>query len=221
MSDIVVYTSITGGFNDRLSPPIADKKSLKNVDFVCFSDNPSQITPPWNVLRPRWEHPTSSRRTSRYHKLNPHRLFPNVKYSIWIDGSEQLLAQPRALIKKYLGKADFATFAHPQRTKVSEEVRACIRLKKDDPDVLIEHGKRYQQHLHFDDTSGLFETAMVLRRHTPEVAAFNELWWAELFNGSLRDQVSLPFAIHQTGLKVGIVEGRRGGCQHLRHTPHK
>jgi hypothetical protein len=220
MSKLVVYTAITGGYGDQLKTPKIPHSEMLDVDFVCFSDCVTNPPSPWIVKPPAWQHQSSSRRTARYHKLHPHLLFPDADFSIWIDGSEQLAYSPRKLIARYLASTDFATFKHPDRSTVAAEVSACIRLKKDQPTVLTRHLSKYQAE-GFRDQSGMYETAMVLRRHTPQIERTNNMWWSELTNGSLRDQVSLPYVLHKTGTKVKHVAGCRGRCPYLVHKPHK
>lgn len=219
MSQIVVYTAITGGYGDQLRAPQLDPNELQGIEFVCFSDCVKDPPAPWTVRPPVWQHNTSSRRTARYHKLHPHVLFPNAEYSIWLDGSEQLVFPPSKLIARYLSSLDFATFKHPDRNTIAAEVAACIRLKKDNPITLTKQLGKYQN-AGFKDKAGMYETALVLRRHTPSVIRLNELWWAEMANGSLRDQVSLPYVLDKTGSRVKHVTGSRGKCPYLRHKPH-
>ena len=216
---IVVYTAITGGFDDTLLTPGVGTQALHGIKFVCYSATVGFTPRPWSVVQPAWKHPHNARRTARYHKLHPHKLFPDADVSVWLDGSEQLLASPRKLIEKYLRGSDFATLRHPLRNTVKQEARACNRLKKDDAATLASQLGRYDKDK-FPDKSGLFETCIVIRRHTPKIAELNEFWWSEIVRGSLRDQVSLPYALYKTGVNPNIITGQRGQCPYLRHRTH-
>merc|ERR1712216_1085902 len=51
---------------------------------------------------------------------------------------------------------------------------------------------------------------------------FNELWWAELRDASVRDQVSFPFVAWRVGASVAALPGtiRDGSALALRPSPH-
>lgn len=61
-----------------------------------------------------------------------HRLFPNAKYSIWVDGKLQLVIDPLLLIHSLVVKenVDFALSIHPYFVHTMEEAMATARWKK-------------------------------------------------------------------------------------------
>jgi hypothetical protein len=69
---------------------------------------------------------------------------------------------------------------------------------------------------------GLAETRVVIRRHTPAIAALNAAWWAQIAQYSVRDQVSLPFVCWQHGLTWDVLPGAVWGDKHPHfwHTGH-
>ncbi len=54
---------------------------------------------------------------------------------------------------------------------------------------------------------GLWAGGLIIRRHTPAVAAFNEVWWDFFKRGSTRDQLALPMAVAKTGMKIETIAG--------------
>jgi hypothetical protein len=59
---------------------------------------------------------------------------------------------------------------------------------------------------------------VILRRHTPAVAAFNEAWWAEIQAGSRRDQVSFTYVAWKLGLRYATIKVReKNGFKKHRH----
>ena len=40
-----------------------------------------------------------------------------------------------------------------------------------------------------------YETGILLRMNTNRVHYFNDIWWSEIQNGSLRDQLSIPYVV--------------------------
>ena len=61
-----------------------------------------------------------------------HRLFPNAKYSIWLDGKLQLVVDPLLLIHSLVIKedVDMAISKHPFFMHTMEEAMATTRWKK-------------------------------------------------------------------------------------------
>lgn len=61
-----------------------------------------------------------------------HRLFPNAKYSIWVDAKLQLMIDPLLLLDSLLVKrdVDMALSKHPYFVHTMEEAMATARWKK-------------------------------------------------------------------------------------------
>ena len=68
----------------------------------------------------------------------------------------------------------------------------------------------------------LADTAVLLRRHTDRVRGFNEAWWAQLQQRSVRDQVSFPFVAWRAGVAVRAMPGtiRDGSALGRKPSPH-
>lgn len=146
---------------------------------------------------------------AKYPKIMIHDIIPGLAYSIWLDGSIRLNDGFNAekVIETYLGDCDFAVMKHPERDCVYDEAVACAKWNKDNPHLLAEQSVEYDRAGH-PRHWGLYETGVMLRRHTREVNRICEHWWAEIMRYSRRDQVSLPFVVRQLGMKVGTIEGR-------------
>jgi hypothetical protein len=82
---------------------------------------------------------------------------------------------------------------------VYDEISACLRLRKDEPEVLHAQRARYAA-AEYPAGHGLYETGVVLRQHDNALCRhLDDTWWEELCAGSRRDQVALPFALYRTG----------------------
>ena len=64
----------------------------------------------------------------------------------------------------------------------------------DDPDTIDAQVAKYKSEGHPWDY-GLLETGIIMRSNIPEVAKFNEDWWSEIENHSIRDQISAPYIV--------------------------
>jgi hypothetical protein len=223
-----VYTCVTGKVKDDIDRILeSDPMGGVGVQYTIYTD---RISPQkvhrggmfWNVREPRFECETPQR-TARWHKINaslgPGMAYP---YSLWFDGS--MTPKPginfKELVPKLLGDHAIAAFKHPERDCVYDEGSACIRLKKDNHNtighqLLSYRADKYPEH------NGLFETGVLMRRKGPRIKILEEIWWAEICKGSVRDQISLPVSLWMAGLSCGILEGRGSNCPWFTFRAHK
>lgn len=220
---LVVYTCITGGkATDGLKAVIAPQDDARRkVRYVCFTDSLTEqegLDLGWEILPPLWRHEKDHRRTSRWHKVNSHRCFDNPLV-LWHDATHQLCVNPWEIVDKHLGASHVASFKHPQRDCVYDELQACLHLKKDDPTVMAMQVNRYRM-MGYPAHHGLLETTLTLRRNELVTRRFNDLWWREIVEGSVRDQLSVGYALWKSEARVAIVPGSRTTCKYFNFTPH-
>ncbi len=217
---VVVYTAITGNFNDELREPL-DYQPCNDwkVRYVCFTDAARPASTRYEIKAPQWEH-ENPRRTARWHKINSHLLFPDADFTIWHDGSHQFIVDP-VKVALYLAGEQFGAFKHPDRKCVYEELKACIRLRKDDALLMTKQVESYRL-LGYPKDHGLYETALVARTNSQEVKILNERWWSYLVRGSYRDQLSINYAMYSTGFRSACyLPGCRDRSEFLRFYPHR
>lgn len=190
-----VLTSITGG-KDALS------EGQPNGHFIAYLDTP-QESKSWQVkvLPHIFADP---RRNSRLPKMLSH-LYSDTEYAIWIDGNITLTKSPQELVDRYLKDKDIALFKHPKRDCLYGEATRCATGKLDDPEVIIEQVKRYEDS-GFAKNKGLWECGVIIRRHSPKVIEFNNYWFSEYCRGSVRDQISFPYSADAVGLRIETIE---------------
>lgn len=191
--NLVVYTAISGNYNPLRNPSLVSKQ----IDYVCFTDQPLwhklANNTVWNTLPfPRETQGLDSVRACRMVKLLPHLFFPKYDYSIWVDGSIDILGDVHALLAEY-DYPDMLCFKHPRRSCIYEEGRICIELGKDDPLVIRNQLQAYGDQ-GFPSQAGLIESGVLIRRHnTPVIQKVMEDWWREIKVHSRRDQLSFPY----------------------------
>lgn len=200
----VCYTAITGDDRDRLYDPPLPANLCDRL--FCFTDDPRRVVGTrWQArepLQPSGDEPLRGRRLARYQKLNAHVLFPDVDASLWLDGTFTPNVDPGEFLEWALRAADIVTFKHHERVCVYQEYEACLRLRKDDPETMKAQLNRYY-HERYPYFHGMACTNIVARKHTAEIAKFNETWWNELRRGSLRDQLSFNYSLWRCGLRTG------------------
>ena len=136
MTKVIVYSCVTASY-DNLDKTLfmSDHALNKDISFILFTDS---ISPGfrgiWQIEPLRWQHPLCVRRTARYHKCLPHRVLPDHKYSVWMDGSQSLKVNDvyEDIVAPVVAAGhDLATFKHPLRQCVYQEERACEKYRKD------------------------------------------------------------------------------------------
>ncbi len=211
---ITVYTAITGDKDGVREMP--DIKAQSTAKFVAFLERP-WMSDTWEI-RPAYNRFVDPRRNSRIQKILAHEYI-DTEYSIYIDGNIRLLTTPEALIEKYLKETDIALFRHPTRDCLYDEAKICAVKGLDDPEVIIEQAVAYEK-AGFAKHKGLVECNIIMRRHTPQVAALNNAWWAEWCRHSRRDQISFMYAVDQVGIPINSVPFYfRGEMRTIDHRP--
>jgi hypothetical protein len=193
----VVYTSITGGKDELI-----DTQCTDGAEFMAFVDRPHNTTT-WRQKK-AYDRFKSPRRNSRAPKILAHE-FIDADYSLWIDGNISLRVPIQELIDRYLQDSDIALFKHPVRDCLYDEARVCAISGLDDPETIIEQVTRYEQE-GFGKHRGMGEGMFILRRHTKQVEEFNTIWFAEHCRGSVRDQISMPYAFDKAGLVPTLID---------------
>lgn len=214
----VVYTAIFGDIRDFLFSP-QNLKPTTRRDAYLDVDRPG-ATNGWATKPPAWEHATNPRLRARRHKILSHQLYPDEDLTLWVDGCLTPLADPEYLAAKYLQDVDICLFRHMERNCVYQELEACIKLRKDDPEVMRNQVLGYRD-AGYPYNNGLAETTAVLRRHTPEIRELNERWWSEVRNKSLRDQLSLDYLCWSMNIRYSVFAGQRTQSPHFQWRPHR
>lgn len=203
----VLYTVNVGGY-DKLRPA----PRLAGWRCVYFSDRP---LPLWARLRGNlgWEvrrleasgdeQPSSL--LSREPKLLPHRFLADFDYSLYVDANIVLKDDPTALLDR-LGWPDVLAARHPYRATLAEEVDSCIAENKAPADVLRAQVEAYRAGGLPRDAL-LYENNVLARRHNaPAAVRLAEAWWQAFLAHPHRDQLSLPWAVHATGVAPAVLE---------------
>lgn len=198
---MAVYTSIVGAYDD---PPIRPARSSQDVDHVLFSDSSAPVDG-W-IVRSSCALFVDPVRNSRTPKLLAHQYLASYDYSLWIDGSVQLLASPRDLIETYLARADMALFKHPTRDCLYDEAFVCRNLGLDDPTVIMDQALKYA-HARYPSHDGLTENSVILRRHTSKVEELNNAWWSEYCSHTRRDQLSFNYVCRALEFTYALFPG--------------
>lgn len=77
----------------------------------------------------------------------PHRLFPNAKYSIWVDSKSQLRRDPLGVLETLLWRSNYelAISEHGARSSVYDEAKAVVKKNKATPEEVEVQLAQYRQ----------------------------------------------------------------------------
>lgn len=190
---LAVYTVLVGdGFALPDTIPAAD------VDYICFTDNPNLASNGWTLKLISPLFPSDLIRSSRDHKIRPHRYLPDYSLSLYIDTRVQLTDDPK-LIWKQLITSDEVSFGgvyHSFRDSVSAEFASVRDLNLDDPVRVKELQTMYENYRPEILKQRPIWGGMLARRHnSTECVEAMEIWWAHVLRFSRRDQLSLVLAL--------------------------
>ncbi len=197
MQKIEVYTSITG------------EKDNPRDDIRVFSEYDKFVSPVLNA---------------KIYKVLPHKYL-DCDISIFIDGNMLLKVTKEQLVDECLGDADLAVFHHNHSPHMDWEMKWIKYVWRSRDRRVYEEAIRQVDHyksLGVADTAKMAMCGMLIRRHTPIMARFNEAWWAEICRWGQRDQLSFPIVLSQfPEIKVNYITQNVKNNSYMYYEPHK
>ncbi len=194
---ILVYTCITGGYDDPM-PPLFN---IPNTDYILYKDNINKVEG-WQVRAIPDEIMQIGNGTliNRYYKMHPSVVAKDYDFAIYIDGNIQVMSNVRNIINAVSPTTGLAIHRHPSRNCIYDEYKACKILKKGNLDKLKKQIEDYKC-TGFPSKFGLLEcTIIVSDLHNDKSSDLLDKWWNEFKNSSsMRDQISLPYIIWKYG----------------------
>ncbi|KAL8140503.1 hypothetical protein V2J09_006524 [Rumex salicifolius] len=219
---IVVASAIFGNFDILRQPRNISETAKRTVCFFMFLDeqteqymrNTSVIDGSkkvglWRTVVVRNNPYTDPRRTGKIPKLLMHRLFPNARYSIWMDGKLELVVDPYQILERFLWRqnASFAISRHYKRFDVfveAEANKAAGKYENASIDFQVDFYKKEgltpYTSAKLPITSDVPEGCVIIREHIPISNLFTCLWFHEVDRFTSRDQIS--FAIVRDKIKA-------------------
>ncbi|XP_028782006.1 uncharacterized protein LOC114738151 [Neltuma alba] len=209
---IVVASCIFGNFDEINEPSNISEYSKKTVCFLMFIDeetekyqrssgrlDSSKKIGLWRIIVARNPPYTDGRRTGKIPKLLIHRMAPNARYSIWLDGKLELVVDPYQILERFLWRknATFAISRHYKRFDVFVEAEANKAAGKYDNasiDFQIEFYKNEGLTPYTEDKypiiSDVPEGCVIVRELIPISNLLTCLWFNEVDRFTSRDQIS-------------------------------
>lgn len=197
---IAVYTAEFGGYDEILEPVIHPD----NIDYYLLSDRPLQTNSAWIRLDPADYIPEEYRKkptlANRWCKMHPHVIFPQYRYSVYIDANCLVVSDFTVMINR-MGDFPVAMFRHKNRECVYDEIEACRIKNKAPKKALLKHRTILESH-GVPRKYGLAEATVIARKHLEsECINLMEDWWQAFLAGSGRDQIALIDALWRSGIR--------------------
>lgn len=199
---IVIYSCIVGDYDNVKDPLI----KTSNCDYVLFTDNHELKSEKWNIqIIPKEimnQYKNNGTLINRYYKLNPHMLFKDYDYAIYVDGSIQIVSDLSTLVNS-INSIGIALHKHRLRNCIYDEYKACKILKKGNQKCLKEQIKKYKNE-NFPKKYGMAECGIIVSdlHNKMAIKIFTD-WFSELIiTSSLRDQISLPYVLWKKNIAI-------------------
>ncbi|XP_019056058.1 PREDICTED: uncharacterized protein LOC104613497 [Nelumbo nucifera] len=225
---VVVVSAIFGDHDKIRQPRGLGSKTLKTVCFFMFVDDMTikglnthnllldksqeYKIGAWRIVRVAGDLPyQNAAMNGVIPKYLVHRLFPNSKFSIWVDAKLQLMVDPLLLIHSLviLENVDMAISKHPYYMHTMEEAMATARWKKWNVDNLkvqmetyCENGLQPWTTDKLPYTTDVPDSALILRRHGVGSNLFSCLMLNELEAFNPRDQLAFAYVRDHMNPKI-------------------
>ncbi|KAK1276960.1 Non-symbiotic hemoglobin 1 [Acorus gramineus] len=213
---VVVTTCAFGGGDDLYQPIGMTEASLRKVCYVAFWDeitrsaqevegniiDENSMIGKWRIVVVGDLPFTDQRLNGKIPKMLGHRLFPQARFSIWVDSKSQFRRDPIGVLNALLWTTNsvLAISEHGARSSIYDEAKAVVKKHKATPE---EVEVQMAQYLHdgfpdekrYNGKKALAEASIIMREHTPLMNQFMCLWFNEVVRFTSRDQLSFPYVL--------------------------
>ena len=200
---VAIYTCVAGGYDLPREPIMTERIA----DYYMVSDDRSLVGKTYSWLDIDTIVPDSNmtpKDKNRYCKLHPYEIFPEYDYSIYLDGSIQII-HPITHYVKEVGKTGLAMHRHRAMDCIYSEGIFLTWLGAVDKARLCEDIARYAKAgvpRHF----GLFECGMIVTDlNNNKIVRLYENWYQEYMKGAKRDQQALIYTLWIMGLRANDI----------------
>lgn len=200
---IVVYTAVFGA--DPAPPPLFYE--IPGLRFVCLTDRADLAVPGWRSAPAAPPAPAAA-----WCRILAHRALaqaaPQAEASLWLAPDRWLVGNLQTLLARWCLPQDLALWRHgggvdwhdlAEHRLIGGAVAGGSGADGTEADQVLAQAQDCAARA-LPREAGAWDTGMIWRRHTPQVAALMEAWWAEhaRFPGGL-DAIALYAALHGAG----------------------
>lgn len=205
MKKYVIYTVITGGYEEVLQPLVLDDR----FDYVLFTDNvKSEREGVWIVRTIQEFSNLDKIRLSRYPKSHPVSLFPEYAASLYIDANIQIkdkwiYNRIVEIVDKNIEYAGIKLIVTGRDCIYDHAFDMCVMGVEHDYTGIRQCHELYKRN--FPTHFGLNENNIILRMHTSTIEKVDKEWWYWITNYSRRDQFSYMYCLWKNGIPINYI----------------
>lgn len=192
-NQIAAYTCIVGNY-DKLKEPVSVSEGC---DYYVISDERPPADSIFQFIDIKDCIPScieDDTKKNRYCKINPHKIFPQYKYSIYFDGSIRLKSNITQKIDELPRTRIMALSIHSINCVYMETMRA-IELGRVSKEIAMKQIEKYWLE-GMPQNFGSVACGLLIREHNnPICKKIMEDWWEQVEQFSRKDQISFPYVI--------------------------
>lgn len=190
----IIYTYILGNYDDLKEPAVISP----GWQYHCFTDG--EIDSRIWLQRPIPEHfsnLTENKQIASLLKIQHYRLFdPSVQFVLSMDGSMVLNVDMNLFLNQHWDDDyDLMLVKHPLRNCLYDEAVKVMEYKFDYPYRVIKQMTAFLL-AGYPLNNGLNSSGFMIKNNQSEqLLRLNEIWAEQYLKGSVRDQLSLNYAM--------------------------
>lgn len=202
-NQIAVYTCVVGEY-DKINEP---ERIEPNCDYYIISDKKPNNKSVYeyididNCIEPSIKDNT---RRNRYCKINAHKIFPNYRYSIYIDGNIVIKGDITQYLKD-LPKTRIIALTRTGYKSVYGEALRCMMHGRDDKERFLNQVEKYWIEGMPENFGLVLPTIMIREHNNPICSRLMKEWWEEVNTYSKRDVISLPYILWRNGYSINDI----------------
>ncbi len=195
--DTVIYTCITNDYDEVREPKyISDR-----CDYFLISDKRAEVDSvykwldiksllPEDIVDPIYQ--------NRYCKINAHKIFPQYRYSVYIDGNITIVGDIAENVEK-LKRARVGVPCENYTSNIYQYALRCAKMGADYQEKFMNQMESYWLQ-GLPENYGSFYCGILVREHNnPTCVKLMEEWWQEFTVFAKRDQTSFPYVLWKNG----------------------
>ena len=221
-----IVSACYGDWDDIKALPAQDGATLASA--VMVTDNPDLIgrCPGWTVwVEPRPHmHPCLA---AKVPKFRTDLYAPDVDYTVWVDASATIDRDFLAMCANSVAPdapevPGLATFPHPHRVSLYDEVACSRTLRKYDMLPLEAQVSHYIDR-GYPDPCILRASGCIVRRDPRSVwhKSFGDRWLQECVRWGFQDQLSLSYLLWEEGMIPADIGPSLFTNDHITFGPHR
>ena len=202
---VTVFTALVGETPDIVRAPGC---ITSGVRYVCLSDRRTSPFPYMHVPVTVPIDLPAHLFARRLKILADHPALGSPDVTLWHDAAFRLHLDPALIARQTLAgysARDILALRHPDRTDIEAEATAIVRCGYADTATVTAQAAFYRSA--WPAQTVLTTTGYLFRRRSERVDAFNAFWWAEVARWCYRDQMSVDYAMWQTGMLCHYLPG--------------